>query len=713
MKKPIVINRIPTDIEDFQTYINETDDEQKKTDKHGFSIYPKDANGKPIYGRSEGVVKIVNEPVYRKWDWIEEESKEWSRFRKEYNKLYKKYIVDKANATLKKQLEDIINNCIAYDRKQQLVERVASSGNSNTIHIDMFRIRQDILEYDTPLRTISLKYEEELPLIKLEKEFIEKYIQLHSHTIEIGARIRKLRDDIKEVKNTFPAFFERFPFMKDKADLASNTIFLPPPNFKGMWSEAVSFVVPTPEINQQRVDDFNKHQFQFHAEISAMCNRCGELYEELQNVEKIFDEETGEYTDPLFKEVEELQTKVFDIFNGTIDSMSLDSDYNEFTEAFGSSVETEQASNDWEKLVDEQSLLMAIYNSFINFIQEKFNQTEEGEETEAVDISAPQKDDDTDDLRAETIKKYQTDLDNNTNNYFDTQDWHIILDAFAAKYDNKNIDIAMERALTQHPENAVMLTRYAHLEADKHNYQKALQLIKQAEEQGPEQHPNLPFGKANIYCQLHTPDLAIPIYKKLAADVRKEMTWWRTHSLDRLIDIYDEKKEYNECIKLSKEALEERKEDETLISNLALYFSNNKQYDEAEKLLTEFIKNHPESAECNERLGTIYVDLKQFEKAIECFDRTYEIDKQENYGALNLKGKALMELKKYAEAIVCFEVCILHFKLTPDYHISAAQCYAELKLEKQATYHYRKALSLDPDSKLAQDALKVFRSEQN
>ncbi len=716
MKTKNVINRIPTDIEEFQDFINLTDDLQKEIDKIGYTIHPRDKNGVRDYSDKENDVIVINEPMYKRFDWKEEESQQWSRFRNEYNIIYKQYYADTDNKQLIQEAEQLIKRTIDYDHQQQLIQRISESWHATYMHQELFNIKQDELEYETPLRTISLKYEKGQPLTKLENTFIKKYIELHEHSFKTLERIKKFRNDMVELQSKLPPLWQQLPVLKDQADKAANIICMPPPHFKGMWSEVVSFTIPTPEQNQQNVDEFNNHFALFYKELMDMHGKSDVLFKEYEWVLEICNGENDKFSEKLWKEVEDLKSKVFQTgTTGSIDIGSIDEDFDGFLDIGWTQVTEASAEGDkdWDKFANEQQPLYDVYSATVNFINERNNASNEEDDTEAIDVSAPQNDDDADDLRTETIKKYQADLDNTTNTYFDTQDWHIILDAFAAKHDNKNIDIAMERALTQHPDNAVMLTRYSHLEADKHNYQKALELIKQAEEQGPEHHPNLPYGKANIYCQLHTPDLAIPIYKKLAADARMEMTWWRTHSLDRLIDIYDAKKEYEQCIKLSKEALKERKEDETLTSNLALYFSNNKQDDEAEKLLIEFIKNHPESAECNERLGTIYVDLKQFEKAIECFDIAYQLDKQENYGALNLKGKALMELKKYAEAIVCFEVCILHFKLTPDYHISAAQCYTEMKLEQQATYHYRKALSLDPDSKLAMDALKVFRNELN
>ena len=124
-----------------------------------------------------------------------------------------------------------------------------------------------------------------------------------------------------------------------------------------------------------------------------------------------------------------------------------------------------------------------------------------------------------------------------------------------------------------------------------------------------------------------------------------------------------------------------------------------------EAVIKEFLVRHPKNAEANERLGHVYRELKQFDKALEQFELAFTLDKDEFYTALNDKGTLLMELKRWVEAVPCFETCLFHFKLGADYHAQLGKCFTELKYKDLATYHYRQALANDKDNKDAMEAL--------
>lgn len=711
MKSTAKVNRIPNDLEEFNHYITSTDDEQKRIDTTGYTIHGKDKDGKTDYFNKENQTEIINEPMYKRWDWTAEESLKWTGFRNEYTALFDQYKLNTADEALKLKLEEYIKSVIKYDQQNGLVHRIAISWYAIGLQIDLFLIRQDDLEYETPLRTITLKHEMDQPFNALEKSFIKKYLQLHTHSFQLLERLNKCAENTKALHKTLPKLWEQLPILKDELDKARNAIFLPPPHFKGMWSDAVSFTVPSAEESQANADKFNSHVARFHAELVGLSNKCDVVYPEYEWALDICNGEDDKATKQLWDQVEELKSQLFNDMESSISSMSLDDDFQNFLGDGWTQVSeaSDNCTNDWSKFVGEQKLLTEVYTALVNYVQHG-NGTEEEEEedeTEAVDINALPKQDEPDDLRMETINRYKADLENNTNTYFDSQDWHIIIEDFTNRHDNKNIDIAIDRALKQHPDNSSLIGRLAYAESEKHNYQKALELIKQIEIPGVSIHPNILYNKASIFCQLHTPDLAIPIYKRFAAAEGKDLTWWRTNSIDRLIDIYEEKKDYAECIVWSKKAIEQQPKEHYLHANLALYYSLSGDNTEAEKLMTEYVNKHPKSDACWERLGNIYMEMKDYEKAIPCFDNAYNIDKGENYGALNLKGNALMALKKYDEAVVCFETCILYYKLGDEYYISAAKCYAALNLMELSTTRYRKALALNPESKEAMDALKI------
>src|SRR5436305_901184 len=91
-------NRIPSDFDAFQEYINRTDDYQSGLDSIGFSVYPRDENGKTDYNDRNNIIEKKGLPAFYRWDWTENESRQWTAFRKRYNGLFEKYLASKGNA---------------------------------------------------------------------------------------------------------------------------------------------------------------------------------------------------------------------------------------------------------------------------------------------------------------------------------------------------------------------------------------------------------------------------------------------------------------------------------------------------------------------------------------------------------------------------------------------------------------------------------------
>src|SRR5206468_2721042 len=138
----------------------------------------------------------------------------------------------------------------------------------------------------------------------------------------------------------------------------------------------------------------------------------------------------------------------------------------------------------------------------------------------------------------------------------------------------------------------MLLIRKAQDMAGERRYQEALTILKEVEGEGPGHPPHFYSVKADIYCQLQTPELAIPLYKKLMAQEAKELLWWRINSHHRLIEIYEKQKKYDECINLTKELIALEPEDEYHVSNLARYYCLTKEPEKGEQPLNDFLRNH-------------------------------------------------------------------------------------------------------------------------
>jgi tetratricopeptide (TPR) repeat protein len=724
MKKEQYINHIPKDIEEFQNFINATDDLQKAIDTEGYKVYPKDANGKTVYGDLKTFTEIKDEPQYIKFGWTAADSSAWSGFRDEANILYKEYNSKgkKGDAGLKAKLEDVITRCIAYDMEHALIHGVTTHNHVNGIQRDTFRIRLDEMEIKTPLRTIKYNYEKQQPISKKEQDFLDKYVKLHNNVEKLKPRIDKVFVDMIKMAESVLPLWEHIPTLMEEADIATNTIVFPPPEFKGSPSAIVQFRMPTVEEQQANIDLLNKHIAQASADVNAMLARAEVMEQEYDWMDCLSGSDDGEtYTEPLFKEVDDDLTELSSDNTISIDIFSIDEDHQTFLGIWDNLIYDRKPNDARNVMIAAQNNFMDVYNSFMDFLNNKFNpksntedeeiEEDENEEVEQtrIDVSA-KPEEDPNDIRVETMKRYQADLDNGTTTYFDVNDWHMIMDSFKTNWDNKKTREVMEKAMKQHPENPTLLGRLAQMETDDHNYKKALELTTLAESLAEHPHPNILYNKAKIYCQLQTPDLAIPIYERLIRQVAPELAWWRTNSYDRLIDVYEAKKDYEKCITLVKDAMKENKDDEFLVANLAGFYLKVEKIAEAENLLTTFIKKHPKSSVCLEELGHVYAHQKKYKEAIEYYDKSYELDKSENYGALVHEGKLYMEMGRPEYALICFLNCIWNFKMESSYYFLAGQAFEKLGMKQQAITYYRSALKYNTENKEALDALKLLGS---
>lgn len=683
-----------SDSTSFNTYISDTDDCMQAL----MDYYAPDAEGKVTYAPETK----QQQPAWKNWGLTEADSKQWSLFRKQHNELHIKFATAKGaeQKKLQQELDKTQADFWAYYKEHDILQRLVRSGQITYMQREIMGVSQDVIEHKTALRTISLRYEKEIGLSDFEKEYVDKYVALHN---EIPLRSQKLCSEIKKLHDAIPGLWSKIWIAKEKADKAGNVICMPPPEMKGDWSPIVQMYIPTLEEQQVLVDDCNAYFTQFSEDINKISEPSDALYEQVYD-----EEEDDENPKTLFGEVHKMESEL--VHNWVKYTILPDDDWQEFLEKY--SDENKKVTEAWENFIDEYNAFMDVYTALVDILNDRNKRREEqAEDIATPDISAGE----TDDHRAETIQKYESPM--GATAYFDVLDWHIIMDHYQNKHDEKTVAQILEKAFVQHPENATLLLRKAGEEAGKHEYQKALALIKQAEDLETHHHPNLYLIKANIYCQMHAPDKAIPLYNKLIEAKGEGLEWFHERARTLLIDIYDEKGQYAECMRLAKELTEMYPKEGSYVANLAYYYRCNSMIKESEETLQNFLQQFPNDTTCIEQLGHHYNDTKEYEKAVKQFQLAYEVDKSENYDNLSDKGNALIELAKsnertaliyYKSAVVCFETCVFHYRFGKEYHLSAAQCYEKLNMPYAAIYHYRQVLVIDPGSAEALQKLQAL-----
>ena len=143
------------------------------------------------------------------------------------------------------------------------------------------------------------------------------------------------------------------------------------------------------------------------------------------------------------------------------------------------------------------------------------------------------------------------------------------------------------------------------------------------------------------------------------------------------------------------------------------YFSNDGDYKaevefELVHIIQEFIKNVAESKKQNYKLiemnpeywnnkGIALGELKRYEEAIECFDKAIELNPNDPWYWYN-KGVALSELKRYEEEIECYDRAIELDPNNPWYWNNKGTALGKLERYEEEIECYDRAIELNPNN---------------
>ncbi len=688
-----MIQKIPTDIELFNKFINETDNRQHIF--HEYLIPKLTPDAKWDYTDAE---KHVDEKTRVEcWGWTKDVSEQWSRFRSINDELYNKL----ANAEgeernqLTKQLNENISKCIEYDKKHKVIIGILFGGHSNNDDKKVFNVKQDVMQFETPLRTISFTYEKQLPFSDFEKKLIDKYVEMYN---QLPKTTKYVINELNAMAELLPGYWERLFICKEKADKASNTICFPPAAMKGGYSPAISVYIPTAEEQQLYINEFN-------TSINDLIHELNAHFDHVNEIQKLIhgEDEDEKKSKTLFSQVDAMYHKLLHQNKNSIDVCIFANDFDEFKGVW--SDERKKMEKVWDVFIKKDNVLGDVWQELYDLLKAKFAPKPRAANMPPP-LNMPPSNPEFDELKKETMQRFETEV----STFFDAEDWHIILDNYGAKNDLKNKAKYLEIALTQHPESSTLLLRKADEEVSKQEFKKALDLVNKAETLETYHHPNFYLIKANILCQLHTPELAIPLYDKLINTKSPGVERYQQIASYNLLDIYENMGNYLECISITKNLFEKNKNDEILFQRLCGYYRSAELFKEAEETIAAFIADNPDNASSIEQLGLSSIENKDYRKAIEYFDKAFNINKDENYGSLFHMGNAYIELKEFDDAATCFETSILYYHFDKKSHLAAVQCYKELDMPYMVDYHINKILELDPEFT---ESLNIMKEQGN
>lgn len=135
---------------------------------------------------------------------------------------------------------------------------------------------------------------------------------------------------------------------------------------------------------------------------------------------------------------------------------------------------------------------------------------------------------------------------------------------------------------------------------------------------------------------------------------------------------------------------------------LGVNYMEREQYDTALKKLNRALQIDPRSSDAHSVLGILYNRIGKMEKAEKHYKRAVKLDSS-NSGALNNYGQFLCQRGETAAAVKHFlQAADDPLYKTPEIaYTNAGVCEAKANNLKQAEIHYRKALTIDPNVRIA------------
>lgn len=118
----------------------------------------------------------------------------------------------------------------------------------------------------------------------------------------------------------------------------------------------------------------------------------------------------------------------------------------------------------------------------------------------------------------------------------------------------------------------------------------------------------------------------------------------------------------------------------------------------SQKINFECDQSYSASNDCM-LLGMIFSALENDLYAIKCYDKSLEAFSEHKLEILKLRGKSLLKLRRFDEAILNFDIALneAHTKaLKSMFYTYKGYCYENLKKIKRAIALYEKAIELDP-----------------
>lgn len=248
--------------------------------------------------------------------------------------------------------------------------------------------------------------------------------------------------------------------------------------------------------------------------------------------------------------------------------------------------------------------------------------------------------------------------------------WHFLAHAYEKIKDMENGINAFKIAIELEPENAIHCFHLGQLYGNMKKYEKAIN-----------------------YCE-----------KALELDPVNSLIW------NEIALLYNKMKNYPQALTAHNNAIKYAPTNNnnnldnklTIIRyglNLLRFYLEKKEYNLAMKAGQKILNLYPNNFEILNDLGRVYVEMKKFDKALNLYNKAYEINQnaQNKLQFLRNLGELYYKMKKYNEAIKFYRELTELEPENPNIWSNIAVLFGYLKNHDDAINAYKKALELAPE----------------
>ncbi len=291
---------------------------------------------------------------------------------------------------------------------------------------------------------------------------------------------------------------------------------------------------------------------------------------------------------------------------------------------------------------------------------------------------------------AALIRRYENMLKHNRNDYFNEEEFEIIIDHYLISGKSVEALLAADCGSRQHPFSTDMKLRYAHALVQKGEARKALRMLQEMEATIIND-PELFFISGTAHLLLKNKEEALSYFDKCIRQAEPEdCVSFLMNIATNLVD----KHEYAFALPYIRRAFDIDPEDLDIINEMAFCHERLNNLNESVLYYEAYIREEPFNDNVWYNLGTVYARAGNYKQAVQAFHFAITINDDNSSAYFNLANTLIRE-EEYAEAITILQDFL---KLEPSCvagHVAIAECYDQLGNNEQAIVSYLAAIGYD------------------